>query len=595
MLAHSLDTLVHSRTRWSTPFTVLQFDWDPLLSADFPMSSSKYMSVLCLVPMSSSKLLSMSSSKYVSVLCLVSMSSSTESRYWPSLVLNKIRSLWSIGASAAGLNQLAGRTPSLACVIVCMSCCCRNDEGGSIRPVGHTKKSSQSDLYMRLGLLLGDNARRASRSAALSPPPRRPGSSTNHSHGSCASFSSLASLEATTLTSTNTSPVSTLTGNRLYQATLGKPPPVNPAEFRTSTWQDCMTSSVVGSSEADVHSHARTLKDPSSDSITSLMSVSGQSNCSSSPVSRRHSVTSKCDLVLNLPLDVGSYTRAANLATMCPVSSRSSSQLGLTKCEVMGSTGHDPIIPLCLCSSASQPGRVEELNIFKNRRTSIRRSARTGSVKGPIDPKGSLDWTARGSRYPIVTYELFGLVPVPHVERELWDSILFYSHMINDQFSFLAIATFKLEYSGGGRVLGNHNITSTNKHLPLRPESGTLPLVGPGSSPDDVVIVAVRFAQYRAPQLTLKPLFFEVPLQEPDPLFLGRHWLIREMEEALGTSQQPGVLVVGGPGTGKTALVLQLVELSCFGRRREPSYQQGNMTYQPSIQDKQDTTFLPAK
>nr|CAD7589252.1 unnamed protein product [Timema genevievae] len=82
--------------------------------------------------------------------------------------------------------------------------------------------------------------------------------------------------------------------------------------------------------------------------------------------------------------------------------------------------------------------------------------------------------------------------------------------------------------------------------------------LAPGSSPDDVVTVAVRFAQYRAPQLTLKPLFFEVPLQEPDPLFLGRHWLIREMEEALGTSEQPGVLVVGGPGTGKTALVLQL-------------------------------------
>jgi hypothetical protein len=50
---------------------------------------------------------------------------------------------------------------------------------------------------------------------------------------------------------------------------------------------------VSGSSETDVHSHTRTLKDPSSESITSLMSVSGQSNCSSSPVSRRHSVTSK--------------------------------------------------------------------------------------------------------------------------------------------------------------------------------------------------------------------------------------------------------------------------------------------------------------
>ena len=84
----------------------------------------------------------------------------------------------------------------------------------------------------------------------------------------------------------------------------------------------------------------------------------------------------------------------------------------------------------------------------------------------------------------------------------------------------------------------------------------------------------VRFAQYRAPQLTLKPLFFEVPLQEPDPLFLGRHWLIREMEESLG-SVSPGVLITGSPGTGKSALILQLVDYSCFGRRRDPKYQQG--------------------
>ncbi|XP_063220744.1 protein TANC2 [Bacillus rossius redtenbacheri] len=251
-----------------------------------------------------------------------------------------------------------------------------DDEGGSIRPVAPGKKSSQSDLYMRLQLLLGDNARRAARSA-LSPA-RRPDRSPR-SHESCASFSSLASLEAHTLTSTNTSPVSTLTG----------------------------------SSEVDVNGHVRTLQDPSSESITSLMSVSGQSN-SSSPVSRRHSVTT------------------------------------------------------------SQPGQVEELNVFKNRRASIRRSARTGSVKGPIDPK-------------------------------------------------------------------------------------------------------VRFAQYRAPQLTLKPLFFEVPLQEPDPLFLGRHWLVREMEAVLG-SARPGVLVHGEAGTGKTALVLQLVEYSCFGRRREPAYRQDSYT-----------------
>lgn len=89
-----------------------------------------------------------------------------------------------------------------------------DDEGGSIRPVCNTKKSSQNDLYMRLGLLLGDNARRASRTAQS--PTRRPGSVApnriSQSNESCTSFSSLASLEAHTLASTNTSPVSTLTG-----------------------------------------------------------------------------------------------------------------------------------------------------------------------------------------------------------------------------------------------------------------------------------------------------------------------------------------------------------------------------------------------
>lgn len=44
----------------------------------------------------------------------------------------------------------------------------------------------------------------------------------------------------------------------------------------------------------------------------------------------------------------------------------------------------------------------------------------------------------------------------------------------------------------------------------------------------------IRIGQYRAQQLTLKPLFFEVPLQEPDPLFLGRQWLIKEIEDIVG-------------------------------------------------------------
>ncbi|KAF7285187.1 hypothetical protein GWI33_011724 [Rhynchophorus ferrugineus] len=271
---------------------------------------------------------------------MTSSTTSTESKHWPSVVLGKIRSLWKAGQSgpSAGLNQLAA------------------DDEASIKSPS-TKKSSDNDMYMRLGLLLGDGARRSK-------------SRQGYTQESC---SSLASYETSAMMSTNSSPVSTLTG-----------------------------------SSEDPH---RT--NPSSDSVASLMSMSmsGQSNCSTSPVSRRHSVTT------------------------------------------------------------TQPGQIEDLNVFRNRRTCIRRSARTGiAIKGAIiDPK-------------------------------------------------------------------------------------------------------IRFAQYKAPQLTLKPLFFEVPLQEPDPLFFGRNWLFKKMEEIIGSSS-PGVLLNGDRGTGKTALVLQLVEYSCFGRRKEPLYQ----------------------
>lgn len=78
----------------------------------------------------------------------------------------------------------------------------------------------------------------------------------------------------------------------------------------------------------------------------------------------------------------------------------------------------------------------------------------------------------------------------------------------------------------------------------------------------------MRFIQHHGTQLTLKPLFFEVPLLEADPLFTGRQWLLQELESVVNGSS-PGVLISGCPGTGKTALVLQLVEHSCFGRRRE--------------------------
>lgn len=82
------------------------------------------------------------------------------------------------------------------------------------------------------------------------------------------------------------------------------------------------------------------------------------------------------------------------------------------------------------------------------------------------------------------------------------------------------------------------------------------------------ICVPVRFVQHPGAQLTLKPLFFEVPLVETNPLFTGRQWLLEELENIVKGSS-PGVLVSGSPGTGKTALVLQLVEHSCFGRRRD--------------------------
>ncbi|XP_028135777.1 protein TANC2 isoform X4 [Diabrotica virgifera virgifera] len=220
----------------------------------------------------------------------------------------------------------------------------------SVQPKPAIKKTSENDLYMRLGLLLGDSAKRSKKQQEIN-------------HESC---SSLASYEASTMLSTNTSPVSTLTG-----------------------------------SSEDQH---RT--NPSSDSVASLMSLSmsGQSS-NSSPLSRRHSVTTQ------------QQNHAESIRYRRPGAR-------ITKAEM---------------------------------------------VKASADPR-------------------------------------------------------------------------------------------------------IRIRQYGAPQLTFKPLFFEVPLQEPNPLFIGRHWLIKEIEDVINSSS-PGVLLTGNPGSGKTALILQLVEYSCFGRRKESHYQ----------------------
>ncbi|KAG7190367.1 hypothetical protein KM043_006477 [Ampulex compressa] len=336
------------------------------------------------------------------------MASSWEGKSrWPGVVLGKIKSLWSSSQGSAndGLNQLIEPGNKVA-----------DDEGGCVKPLSSkTRKSSQSDLYMRLGLLLGTNHARGNPSidsSDLPCAPNRVPPGTCQSRvpiqghdSSAASFSSLTSFETQTLASTNTSPVSTLTGTSSEaEAAAAMRCPIKPKTKAKGKGKsrECDSAGSLASISTSVSAST-------SMSMSMSVSVSGLSNGSSSPLSpRRHSV------------------------------------------------------------NASQSNQTDELGQFKNRRSCVRRSARAGNVKGALDTK-------------------------------------------------------------------------------------------------------LRFVQHHGTQLTLKPLFFEVPLLEADPLFTGRQWLLHELESMIGGSS-PGVLISGSPGTGKTALVLQLVEHSCFGRRRDQPF-----------------------
>ncbi|XP_014467321.1 PREDICTED: protein TANC2 isoform X1 [Dinoponera quadriceps] len=331
---------------------------------------------------------------------------------WPGVVLGKIKSLWnsSQGTANDGLNQLIGSSKIA------------DDEGGCVKPLSSkTRKSSQSDLYMRLGLLLGSgraNANAESDACSTRAPVQGHDSS-------AASFSSLTSFETQTLASTNTSPVSTLTGTSSEaEAAAALRCPVKP-KVKAKGKIKSRNSDSAGS----LASISTSLSASTSMSMSMSVSVSGLSNGSSSPLtSRRHSV------------------------------------------------------------NTTQTGQADEVGQFKNRRSCIRRSARTNNFKGPVDAK-------------------------------------------------------------------------------------------------------LRFAQHHATQLTLKPLFFEVPLLEEDPLFAGRQWLLHELESMINGSS-PGILISGLPGTGKTALVLQLVEHSCFGRRKEqPRFLEASNEYDENEKQNSSTTL----
>ncbi|XP_074080534.1 protein TANC2 isoform X3 [Macrotis lagotis] len=80
----------------------------------------------------------------------------------------------------------------------------------------------------------------------------------------------------------------------------------------------------------------------------------------------------------------------------------------------------------------------------------------------------------------------------------------------------------------------------------------------------------VRFAPYRPPDISLKPLLFEVPSITTESVFVGRDWVFHEIDAQLqseNASVNQGVVIVGNIGFGKTAIISRLVALSCHGTR----------------------------
>ncbi|XP_077169917.1 protein TANC2 isoform X4 [Paroedura picta] len=80
----------------------------------------------------------------------------------------------------------------------------------------------------------------------------------------------------------------------------------------------------------------------------------------------------------------------------------------------------------------------------------------------------------------------------------------------------------------------------------------------------------VRFAPYRPPDISLKPLLFEVPSITTESVFVGRDWVFQEIDVQLQSAnahRNRGVVIVGNIGFGKTAIISRLVALSCHGTR----------------------------
>ena len=66
----------------------------------------------------------------------------------------------------------------------------------------------------------------------------------------------------------------------------------------------------------------------------------------------------------------------------------------------------------------------------------------------------------------------------------------------------------------------------------------------------------------------LKPLFFEVP-SPSSTSFVGRKWLFREVLEHLSSDlpTSGGMIIQGAQATGKSSIILRLVQGSSFGHQ----------------------------
>ncbi|CAG7629519.1 unnamed protein product [Allacma fusca] len=98
----------------------------------------------------------------------------------------------------------------------------------------------------------------------------------------------------------------------------------------------------------------------------------------------------------------------------------------------------------------------------------------------------------------------------------------------------------------------------------------------------------------RQEQLPLRPLFFEVPTQEEDPLFIGRQWLLHEMELLFSSEMNSnrGIIISGKSGSGKTSVLLQLVDHSCFGRRRNVELDLSYVSGRVSCEDDLSLSYI---